>query len=163
MPGNTGGAPGQRGVHVAASPLGCLPRCERSRQARFAGAPSDSALRHPCPARPGEFWIGCDVCELWYHGKCVKVRGLVPAPQPTTPLVSLPDGLASIYVAREGSRLPHTPIPPSVRPHRQTCQMTPAKADGLKQFHAQTASRSARSARSGCANPERPRSPTRFR
>lgn len=20
-----------------------------------------------------EFWIGCDVCEKWYHGKCVKI------------------------------------------------------------------------------------------
>ncbi|CAN6721740.1 unnamed protein product [Malus baccata var. baccata] len=20
-----------------------------------------------------EFWIGCDICERWYHGKCVKV------------------------------------------------------------------------------------------
>uniref|UniRef100_A0A0D9ZUM5 PHD finger protein ALFIN-LIKE n=1 Tax=Oryza glumipatula TaxID=40148 RepID=A0A0D9ZUM5_9ORYZ len=20
-----------------------------------------------------EFWIGCDVCERWYHGKCVKI------------------------------------------------------------------------------------------
>lgn len=20
-----------------------------------------------------EFWICCDVCERWYHGKCVKV------------------------------------------------------------------------------------------
>ncbi|XP_050212208.1 PHD finger protein ALFIN-LIKE 2-like [Mercurialis annua] len=22
---------------------------------------------------PDEFWIGCDVCERWYHGKCVKI------------------------------------------------------------------------------------------
>lgn len=20
-----------------------------------------------------EFWIGCDICERWYHGKCVKI------------------------------------------------------------------------------------------
>ncbi|CAK9212055.1 unnamed protein product [Sphagnum troendelagicum] len=20
-----------------------------------------------------EFWIGCDICEKWYHGKCVKI------------------------------------------------------------------------------------------
>lgn len=20
-----------------------------------------------------EFWICCDVCERWYHGKCVKI------------------------------------------------------------------------------------------
>lgn len=20
-----------------------------------------------------EFWIGCDNCERWYHGKCVKI------------------------------------------------------------------------------------------
>ncbi|KAH1130157.1 hypothetical protein J1N35_001535 [Gossypium stocksii] len=20
-----------------------------------------------------EFWIGCDSCEWWYHGKCVKI------------------------------------------------------------------------------------------
>ncbi|KAK8482904.1 hypothetical protein V6N12_063750, partial [Hibiscus sabdariffa] len=20
-----------------------------------------------------EFWIGCDVCERWFHGKCVKI------------------------------------------------------------------------------------------
>ena len=20
-----------------------------------------------------EFWIGCDVCEKWFHGKCVKI------------------------------------------------------------------------------------------
>jgi hypothetical protein len=20
-----------------------------------------------------EFWIGCDLCEKWYHGKCVKI------------------------------------------------------------------------------------------
>ncbi|KAK2635454.1 hypothetical protein Ddye_030246 [Dipteronia dyeriana] len=20
-----------------------------------------------------EFWIGCDICEQWYHGKCVKI------------------------------------------------------------------------------------------
>eukprot|EP00250_Pteridium_aquilinum_P035233 c8942_g1_i1 orf=55-813(+) len=22
---------------------------------------------------PHEFWIGCDICEQWYHGKCVKM------------------------------------------------------------------------------------------
>ncbi|KAM7270001.1 hypothetical protein ACFE04_029215 [Oxalis oulophora] len=22
---------------------------------------------------PDEFWIGCDICEGWYHGKCVKI------------------------------------------------------------------------------------------
>ncbi|KAL2337080.1 hypothetical protein Fmac_011526 [Flemingia macrophylla] len=21
---------------------------------------------------PQEFWIGCDICEWWYHGKCVE-------------------------------------------------------------------------------------------
>ncbi|KAF2539197.1 hypothetical protein F2Q68_00023286 [Brassica cretica] len=21
-----------------------------------------------------EFWICCDVCERWYHGKCVKIK-----------------------------------------------------------------------------------------
>lgn len=20
-----------------------------------------------------EFWIGCDICERWFHGKCVKI------------------------------------------------------------------------------------------
>lgn len=20
-----------------------------------------------------EFWIGCDICERWYHGKCVRI------------------------------------------------------------------------------------------
>lgn len=25
------------------------------------------------PYGPSEFWIGCDICEKWYHGKCVKV------------------------------------------------------------------------------------------
>lgn len=20
-----------------------------------------------------EFWICCDVCEIWFHGKCVKI------------------------------------------------------------------------------------------
>jgi hypothetical protein len=20
-----------------------------------------------------EFWIGCDICEKWFHGKCVKI------------------------------------------------------------------------------------------
>ena len=22
---------------------------------------------------PDEFWICCDVCEVWFHGKCVKI------------------------------------------------------------------------------------------
>ncbi|XP_062187080.1 PHD finger protein ALFIN-LIKE 2-like [Phragmites australis] len=22
---------------------------------------------------PTEFWIGCDICERWFHGKCVKI------------------------------------------------------------------------------------------
>lgn len=22
---------------------------------------------------PDEFWICCDVCEKWFHGKCVKI------------------------------------------------------------------------------------------
>ena len=22
---------------------------------------------------PGEFWICCDICERWFHGKCVKI------------------------------------------------------------------------------------------
>jgi hypothetical protein len=22
---------------------------------------------------PDEFWIGCDICERWFHGKCVKI------------------------------------------------------------------------------------------
>jgi hypothetical protein len=31
-----------------------------------------------CPSCGGyykkdEFWIACDACETWYHGKCVKV------------------------------------------------------------------------------------------
>ncbi|KAE8711661.1 PHD finger protein ALFIN-LIKE 1 [Hibiscus syriacus] len=31
-----------------------------------------------CSCRSGnynacEFWIGCDVCERWFHGKCVKI------------------------------------------------------------------------------------------
>mmetsp|Transcript_48866 Transcript_48866/g.156519 ORF Transcript_48866/g.156519 Transcript_48866/m.156519 type:complete len:213 (+) Transcript_48866:228-866(+) len=39
---------------------------------------ADQEAGDPCPLcdvmyRPGEFWIGCDVCELWYHGKCVKM------------------------------------------------------------------------------------------
>ncbi|KAK4267235.1 hypothetical protein QN277_024041 [Acacia crassicarpa] len=21
----------------------------------------------------GEFWICCDICEKWFHGKCVKI------------------------------------------------------------------------------------------
>ena len=21
----------------------------------------------------GEFWIGCDICENWYHGNCVRI------------------------------------------------------------------------------------------
>eukprot|EP00270_Netrium_digitus_P013413 TRINITY_DN4454_c0_g1_i1.p1 TRINITY_DN4454_c0_g1~~TRINITY_DN4454_c0_g1_i1.p1 ORF type:complete len:254 (+),score=37.15 TRINITY_DN4454_c0_g1_i1:166-927(+) len=25
------------------------------------------------PYGVNEFWIGCDVCEKWYHGKCVKI------------------------------------------------------------------------------------------
>eukprot|EP00249_Psilotum_nudum_P016700 c25953_g1_i5 orf=791-1531(-) len=25
------------------------------------------------PYTEDEFWIGCDVCEKWFHGKCVKV------------------------------------------------------------------------------------------
>ncbi|KAJ7555464.1 hypothetical protein O6H91_05G039300 [Diphasiastrum complanatum] len=25
------------------------------------------------PYTADEFWIGCDVCQKWYHGKCVKV------------------------------------------------------------------------------------------
>jgi len=20
-----------------------------------------------------EFWIGCDICERWFHGKCVRI------------------------------------------------------------------------------------------
>ena len=20
-----------------------------------------------------EFWIGCDICEKWYHGDCVRI------------------------------------------------------------------------------------------
>jgi hypothetical protein len=22
---------------------------------------------------PDEFWICCDICEKWFHGKCVKI------------------------------------------------------------------------------------------
>jgi hypothetical protein len=22
---------------------------------------------------PGEFWIACDTCDKWFHGKCVKI------------------------------------------------------------------------------------------
>ena len=25
------------------------------------------------PHTSDEFWIGCDICEKWYHGKCVKI------------------------------------------------------------------------------------------
>eukprot|EP00270_Netrium_digitus_P008636 TRINITY_DN2594_c0_g1_i1.p1 TRINITY_DN2594_c0_g1~~TRINITY_DN2594_c0_g1_i1.p1 ORF type:complete len:253 (+),score=41.57 TRINITY_DN2594_c0_g1_i1:356-1114(+) len=25
------------------------------------------------PYGANEFWIGCDICQKWYHGKCVKV------------------------------------------------------------------------------------------
>jgi len=25
------------------------------------------------PYGPSEFWIGCDLCEKWYHGHCVKI------------------------------------------------------------------------------------------
>eukprot|EP00850_Spirogloea_muscicola_P019147 SM000184S03780 [mRNA] locus=s184:191261:192227:- [translate_table: standard] len=25
------------------------------------------------PYGANEFWIGCDACEKWYHGKCVKI------------------------------------------------------------------------------------------
>eukprot|EP00250_Pteridium_aquilinum_P015842 c22794_g1_i1 orf=693-1421(-) len=25
------------------------------------------------PYTADEFWIGCDICEKWYHGKCVKI------------------------------------------------------------------------------------------
>ncbi|MCO5573708.1 hypothetical protein L7F22_027482 [Adiantum nelumboides] len=25
------------------------------------------------PYTPDEFWIACDICEKWYHGKCVKI------------------------------------------------------------------------------------------
>eukprot|EP00897_Mesotaenium_endlicherianum_P007717 jgi/Mesen1/6974/ME000361S06124 len=25
------------------------------------------------PYASNEFWIGCDICEKWYHGKCVKI------------------------------------------------------------------------------------------
>ena len=33
----------------------------------------------PCPSCGGhykedEFWIACDACETWFHGKCVKVK-----------------------------------------------------------------------------------------
>jgi hypothetical protein len=25
------------------------------------------------PYTADEFWIGCDICEKWFHGKCVKI------------------------------------------------------------------------------------------
>ena len=25
------------------------------------------------PYTGDEFWIACDICEKWYHGKCVKI------------------------------------------------------------------------------------------
>lgn len=25
------------------------------------------------PYSQSEFWIGCDICEKWYHGRCVKI------------------------------------------------------------------------------------------
>ena len=39
----------------------------------------------PCPACGGhykqdEFWIACDACETWFHGKCVKVCFDKPCP-----------------------------------------------------------------------------------
>ncbi|KAK4766257.1 hypothetical protein SAY87_007899 [Trapa incisa] len=35
----------------------------------------DETLCGRCGQKGGEdeFWIGCDVCERWFHGKCVKV------------------------------------------------------------------------------------------
>eukprot|EP00192_Tetraselmis_astigmatica_P018173 CAMPEP_0117656456 /NCGR_PEP_ID=MMETSP0804-20121206/4814_1 /TAXON_ID=1074897 /ORGANISM="Tetraselmis astigmatica, Strain CCMP880" /LENGTH=239 /DNA_ID=CAMNT_0005462859 /DNA_START=475 /DNA_END=1191 /DNA_ORIENTATION=- len=39
----------------------------------------DDGEGDPCPSCGGfykkdEFWIACDGCETWYHGKCVKVN-----------------------------------------------------------------------------------------
>lgn len=31
------------------------------------------------PNNPSHFYIGCDKCEEWYHGKCVKINELLLA------------------------------------------------------------------------------------
>ena len=35
----------------------------------------DNTLCGTCGTNDGkdEFWICCDLCERWYHGKCVKI------------------------------------------------------------------------------------------
>ena len=47
-----------------------------------------------------EFWIGCDICERWFHGKCVKITlakvESIKAVQ--TPILQHEEGKAGMWV-----------------------------------------------------------------
>mmetsp|Transcript_20297 Transcript_20297/g.24267 ORF Transcript_20297/g.24267 Transcript_20297/m.24267 type:complete len:222 (-) Transcript_20297:642-1307(-) len=49
-----------------------------TKEARVEEPEDQDSEDAPCPLclkfyKKNEFWIGCDVCERWYHGACVKV------------------------------------------------------------------------------------------
>eukprot|EP01116_Phalansterium_solitarium_P005265 TRINITY_DN1675_c0_g1_i1.p1 TRINITY_DN1675_c0_g1~~TRINITY_DN1675_c0_g1_i1.p1 ORF type:complete len:201 (-),score=1.22 TRINITY_DN1675_c0_g1_i1:65-667(-) len=52
---------------------------KRAAPSRAAAARSDEPLYCLC-RKPdhGGFMIGCDYCEEWFHGECVKVSGMLP-------------------------------------------------------------------------------------